>query len=117
MDKGIKYDSDKPRWSLVPSGVMLDVISVLEHGSRKYSDDKWKKVDNARVRYYDAAMRHISAWWEGEQNDQETYQSHLAHAICCLMFLHWFDNNREDLTHRHCKAEIDRLKEIILKWG
>lgn len=115
MDKGIKHDSGKPRWSLIPSGVMLDVIAVLEYGSSKYSDENWKKVDNAKTRYYDAAMRHINAWWDGEDKDTETCISHLAHAICCLMFIHWFDNNDEDLTHSQCKAEIDRLKEIIQK--
>ena len=91
MDKGIKYDSDKRRWSLVPVGVMNEVIDVLEYGSRKYSDNNWKKVPDARTRYYDASMRHIESWWQGEVDDPETQKSHLAHAICCLMFLYWVD--------------------------
>jgi hypothetical protein len=92
MDTGIKYDSEKRRWSLVPAGVMDEVIDVLEYGSKKYSDNNWMRVPDARTRYYDAAMRHMDAWWQGEVDDVETNKSHLAHAMCCLMFLQWFDN-------------------------
>ena len=37
-------------------------------------------------------QRHIDAWWQGEQKDPETGEHHLAHAICCGMFLWWFDD-------------------------
>jgi hypothetical protein len=92
MDDGIKYDTDKRRWSLVPKSVLNEVIDVLEYGSKKYSDNNWMQVPDAKTRYYDAAMRHMDAWWQGEINDPETGKSHLAHAMCCLMFLQWFDN-------------------------
>jgi hypothetical protein len=36
-------------------------------------------------------QRHIWAWKEGEQNDPETGRHHLAHAMCCLMFLYEHD--------------------------
>ncbi len=94
MTEGLKYDADKPRWSLLPAGAVEEVVRVLEYGARKYSEENWKKVDNAHIRYYDAAMRHINAWWQLEQKDQETGLHHLAHATCCLMFLMWLDKNR-----------------------
>lgn len=88
---GRKDDSSKLRYSLLPSGTVNQVVQVLEFGSTKYADNNWQKVDNSRTRYYDAAMRHIDAWWHGEKTDSETGLHHLAHAICCLMFLMWFD--------------------------
>ena len=88
---GIKLDKQKPKWSLVPQGVMPDVVEVLTKGAQKYAPDNWMYVDDARTRYYDACLRHLTAWWEGEQLDPETGNNHLSHAICCLMFLHWFD--------------------------
>jgi len=88
---GIKFDMNKPRWSLIPEGAVQDVVEVLEFGAKKYGDDNWKKVPKAYSRYYDASMRHIDAWWNGEQKDLETMKPHLAHAICCLMFLMWMD--------------------------
>ena len=51
------------------------------------------KVENPKERYYDAAMRHLYAWFNGEPKDIETGESHLAHAICCLLFLLWFESN------------------------
>ena len=62
-------------------------------GSAKYSDNNWKKVDMLKQRYYNALMRHINAWWEGEKNDPETNMHHLAHAGCCILFLIWGDDN------------------------
>jgi hypothetical protein len=32
-------------------------------------------------------MRHIFSWWDGQNNDVESGQPHLAHAIACLMIL------------------------------
>lgn len=93
--EGKKHDTGKPRWSLIPPGTVEEVIQVLEFGATKYGDNNWKHVKSADVRYYDAAMRHISAWYSGEQKDPETRLHHLAHATCCLMFLMWLDKNAE----------------------
>lgn len=89
MTEGVKYDASKPRWSLIPIGTMEEVVKVLEYGANKYSPDNWKKVPQMEIRYYDAAMRHIDAYWKGEYLDEESGQPHLAHAVCCLLFLMW----------------------------
>lgn len=89
--QGLKYDSDKPRYSLLPKGSVNAVIDVLEFGAKKYEAENWKKVDNAKERYYNAAMRHIDKWWNGEKHDPETNIHHLAHASTNLFFLMWFD--------------------------
>ena len=86
-EQGKKLDSDKPRFSLIPQGTLQPVVRVLEFGAKKYSENNWRNVENARTRYFDAAHRHIDAYWHGEKKDVETGESHLAHAICCLMFL------------------------------
>lgn len=91
--QGQKFDTGKPRFSLLPKGALTSILKVLEYGAKKYSVDNWQQVENSRTRYYDAAMRHIQAWFEGETNDPETNEPHLAHAMCCLMFLLWFESN------------------------
>ncbi len=93
LPAGLKYDNDKLRWDLMPFDVLEEVVRVLEHGSQKYSDDNWKKVDNHRPRYFSACLRHVLAWWQGEQDDKESGLPHLAHAICCLIFLLWKDKH------------------------
>lgn len=89
--EGIKFDGEKVRFSLLPRGVILEILKVLEFGARKYAPDNWQKVPEARRRYYDALQRHVELWWGGEINDPETGLHHLAHAACCAMFLIWFD--------------------------
>jgi hypothetical protein len=91
---GVKHDEGKPRWSLLPLEAVREIVKVLMVGATKYSDNNWKVVDNRRERYYNAAMRHITAWFMGEQNDPEDGLNHLAHAGCCILFLLW-----EDITN------------------
>lgn len=89
---GRKDDSNKPRYSLLPTGTVNQVVQVMEYGAVKYETNNWQKVPDARTRYYDAAMRHIDDWWNGSTTDAESGLPHLAHAICCLLFLMWFDD-------------------------
>lgn len=91
MSEGRKDDTGKPRWSLLPEGAVSNIVAVLEAGARKYSENNWQLVPDGKTRYYDAAMRHLEAWRNGELNDPETGLPHLAHAGCCLMFLGWLD--------------------------
>jgi hypothetical protein len=88
-DGGMKYDGTKVRPSLLlksmPDAVAA-VIDVLEYGARKYDADNWKKVEHSR--YIDASLRHyVMRYLAGEQIDPESGKHHLAHAICCLMFM------------------------------
>ena len=104
---GEKFDNGKLRFSLLPVGVLNKVITVLEIGAKKYQENNWQHVEGAKTRYFDALHRHVDAWWSGERNDPETGQHHLAHAVCCAMFLMWFDleeDRKLDVEH-HIKPE------------
>jgi len=94
--EGRKNDSSKLRFSLLPWKAIQSVVAVLEFGAKKYALDNWKKVPQAETRYFDAAMRHILAWHQGEKKDPETGFNHLSHAVCCLLFLIWFDQEKEN---------------------
>jgi len=89
--EGIKFDNDKPQWSLLPFKALKEVVDVLTYGAKKYAPDNWKKVPDARRRYIDAGFRHLTAYASGEKLDSETGKSHLAHAICCLLYLLAFE--------------------------
>lgn len=93
-DAGVKHDSDKPRFSLLPLKQVWDIVAVLEFGAKKYTPCGWQKVPDAENRYFDAAMRHLCAWRSGEKRDPETNLPHLAHAACCLLFLMWGDDQK-----------------------
>lgn len=89
---GIKKDNGKRQWALLPWREVGQVVDVLTLGVKKYSADNWMHVPAAERRYFEAAMRHITARQTGQINDPETKLPHLAHAICCLLFWAWFDN-------------------------
>lgn len=87
VELGTKADSGKPMMGCIPPHAELAVARVLTFGAKKYSRGNWAHVDNSDERYMDAALRHINAHRRGENTDSETGESHLSHAICCLMFM------------------------------
>lgn len=84
---GSKHDTGKPLMGAVPPNALLAVAKVLTFGAEKYGRDNWRQVENAETRYLDAALRHINAYQRGELADPEGGESHLAHAVCSLMFM------------------------------
>lgn len=86
MSGGIKHDSGKPRLELLPPELLLGVADILTFGAQKYSDRNWELGMNWS-RVFGALMRHMWAWWRGEDVDSETGKSHLWHAGCCIAFL------------------------------
>ena len=89
---GLKLDSEKPRWELLPLKTVEDIVKVMTYGAKKYAPNNWKLVE-PKERYLAAALRHITAWQSGEIIDPESGLPHLAHALTSLLFLHWKDNN------------------------
>ena len=84
--KFVKADDAKTRQDLLPPELLEETAKVLTFGAQKYSAHNWAQ-GASWSRYFSAMMRHMWAWWRGEDNDPETGFSHLAHAACCLSFL------------------------------
>jgi hypothetical protein len=84
---GTKYDSGKPRYSLLPPNALEEVAKVLTYGSLKYDDHNWMKIEKPNDRFFSAANRHMWAWQKGELTDSENGCNHLAAAIASLMFI------------------------------
>jgi hypothetical protein len=91
---GRKFDGGKTRWELLPWREVEQVCEILTMGAVKYADNNWQNVRPVS-RYVGAAFRHLTAWINGEKLDPETGVNHLAHAICCLLFLLWHDNEEK----------------------
>ncbi len=91
-DDGVAGSGEmKDRWDLVPTRAMRQVVRVLSYGAKKYAAWNWLHVPEPRDRYYAAALRHLTAWRDGEALDPDTGLSHLAHASCCILFLLGFE--------------------------
>ncbi len=84
--EGVKYDEGKLPYHLLPPELLEGVAAVLQFGAEKYSARNWELgMDWSRP--FGALMRHMWAWWRGEEADPETGFSHLWHAGCCIAFL------------------------------
>jgi hypothetical protein len=98
-ESGQKLDTDKPPMDLLDRYALEQIARVLDFGARKYSHHNWR----GGIRYsrlIAAAMRHLTAYNDGEDTDPETGLSHIAHLGCCVMFLLWMEKQRPDLDDR-----------------
>lgn len=86
-----KDDAGKPPMSLIPRSALLAEARVLARGRDKYGAHNWRSGGGmAWSRLIDAAMRHLTAFADGEDIDDGEGGSgelHLANARCCLAFL------------------------------
>lgn len=95
----VKNDKGKLRYDLMPARPLQDIVTILTLGADKYADRNWEK-GFPWSRPYAALMRHLWAWWMGQDKDPEWGMSHLAHAACCLIFLMEFEYTHPELDDR-----------------
>lgn len=104
---GVKKDEGKPRWELVPFDAIRGVVEILTFGAKKYAARNWER-GIAYGRVFGAIMRHLTAWWGGENLDPESGKSHLDHAMCELMFLSAYEKrNMTSLDDRPTTVELE----------
>jgi hypothetical protein len=84
--EGVKNDSGKLPVDLLPVDALEEIAKVLQFGAEKYEPRNWEK-GMKWSRIYAACIRHLWAWFRGEDQDQETGITHLAHSGCCVLFL------------------------------
>lgn len=94
---GTKHDAGKPIIGAIPPNAELAVGRVLAFGATKYARDNWRLVEDAQIRYMDAALRHLNAVRRGESQDSESGEHHLAHAACCVLFMLELVLNEQDV--------------------
>jgi hypothetical protein len=105
---GTKHDQGKRPWHLIPWDGLGPATDILRMGAEKYGARNWEQgIKYSRL--FAATMRHLTAWWEGEDQDPESGLSPLAHALCDVLFLLAFTvRGRRDLDDR---PEGDSLPE------
>lgn len=68
----------------VPVKPLLEVGLAMMEGGRKYGTHNYREIGVRMSTYYNATMRHLMAWWEGEDTDKDSGVPHLIKAITCL---------------------------------
>lgn len=83
----IKADAGKPKLTLVPRRIIVDVARVREYGVKKYGEkESWREVEVER--YRDAMFRHFLKYLDDPDGvDEESGLPHLWHVACNCAFL------------------------------
>lgn len=61
----------------------MGCLGLLD-GALKYGRANWRVAGVRASIYFDAANRHLNAWFEGEDVDPDSGVPHLSHALACL---------------------------------
>jgi hypothetical protein len=103
--EGKKHDFGKTRYDLIPPVALEHLALVYTFGAKKYGDRNWEKgISWGRI--FGAIMRHLWAFWRGEDLDPESNLPHLAHAACgCFMLLTYRKTRKDfdDRPEKNCK--------------
>jgi len=75
-----------------PSATILGSLGLLD-GALKYGRMNYRGTEVRASIYYDACMRHLFAWFEGEEADPDSGLPHMAHALACLAIIVDAGNN------------------------
>ena len=91
MEKSLRFNNGKPKWSLVHFKSIEPLVSVLEYGAKKYTVDNisgkenWKKgLDTTEV--LESLSRHLFSLMDGEELDKESGLPHIGHIMANSMF-------------------------------
>lgn len=68
----------------LPFAVLAEDAVAHGEGAQKYGRHNWREGDVLASTYFAAAMRHLCAWYEGEDIDPESGLSHLVKARASL---------------------------------
>lgn len=112
----------KVQMSVVPAEVSLEVAVALTEGARKYGRHNYREIGIRASVYYDATLRHIFSFWEGEDIDPDSGLSHITKAITSLFVLRdaminekWTDDRPPRIKDRNFMARFNKLTENLIE--
>jgi hypothetical protein len=90
------FGSAKPDLTLIPPAALIYCALAMGNGADKYGPYNWRAKRVSARTYIAAAMRHLSSWLDGEDNDDTPFINadgevtpgsglpHLAHAMASI---------------------------------
>lgn len=77
----------KVPFSTVPTPIIAEIGLAMLEGACKYGRHNYRAIGVRTSVYYDAALRHLTAFWEGEDIDPDSNLPHIVKAMACLAVL------------------------------
>jgi len=88
-DKNLKTiaAAGKPKLSDVPPVSLFALGAAMSNGAEKYGRFNWRNTGSTSSVFYDAMMRHIADWYNGEDFAHDSHVHHLGHimASCAIL--------------------------------
>lgn len=72
---------------LVPWVSIVALARVMKLGADKYGEVNWREKKPRATVYFEAALRHLLAYADGQDTDPESGESHLAHVMANMAIL------------------------------
>ena len=99
VSSGVKHDTNKLRFDLLPAKAVEEIVAVYTYGANKYAPRNWEQgIEYSRI--YAATQRHLHAYWSGQDLDEESALPHLAHAAFGLLALLEYARTRPEFDDR-----------------
>lgn len=115
--------STKPALSVLSMPVLYEAAAGLSEGACKYGRSNYRVIGVRASIYYDATMRHLASYWEGENIDPDSGIHHVSKAISSLFVLRDAMMRDKCYDDRPPKTDTDwmemakqRLAEIIARY-
>jgi hypothetical protein len=91
---GLRYNTGKTRYDLIPTNLLRSTAKVLEMGEKKYH--RWNWADGMSYSTIIGCIkRHLAAIEQGEDIDPESNERHVGHIMCNLLFLEHYMNMKD----------------------
>ena len=71
----------------IPPVALVHLGLAMENGGGKYGLMNWRKHTVSASVYYDAMLRHLLEWWDGEDAASDSKVHHLGHVMACAAIL------------------------------
>lgn len=81
------FGSKKIPLEVVPPSAIHALAEAFSNGAKRYGAYNWREKHVSSSVYYGAALRHLTAWWDGEDVAEDSGYNHLHHALACIAIL------------------------------
>ena len=107
--------------STVSPVVLMELGVAMLEGARKYGRFNYRKSGVVASVYYDATIRHLLDWYDGEDIDPLSNLSHITKAIASLTVLRdamindkWIDD-RPPPSPKHWLEDLNRKAAAVIE--
>lgn len=105
----------KPPLHAIPPVAVVWLGLAMEDGKNKYGIANWRDKPVDTLTYYDAMLRHIFAWYDGEDVAEDSGVKHLAHVMACCAIILDAEEQGALVDNRPTPGRVSELIETLRK--